>query len=324
VIPAFNEQDCLGPLHERLSAVLQNEGLQYEILFIDDGSQDRTLPTIRTLAARDPHVRWISFSRNFGHEAASTAGLDHARGDIVVLMDADLQDPPELIPEILRQWRGGYDMVYARRRRRAGESRFKRATAWLFYRTINAVTPVPIPMDTGDFRLMDRSVVNEFCRLREQNRFVRGLVSWVGLKQTAVEFDRPPRTAGEPKYNVLNLAALSLDALVSFSSAPLRFIWMIGLFVLLLSAALGLAGIVGWMFLDTQLSLDRLLAVGLFLLGGVQLVCLGIVGEYLGRVHRESQRRPLYVIAESHGRGLPAESPNGPPTPPGPPATGAT
>jgi glycosyltransferase involved in cell wall biosynthesis len=307
VIPAYNEEGCLRPLHARLSQVLQDEGLAYEILFVDDGSTDQTLPTVRQLAVSDPHVRWISFSRNFGHEAASTAGIDHARGDVVILMDADLQDPPELIPEILMKWRAGYDVVYARRRRREGESRFKRATAWLFYRALNAMTQVPIPMDTGDFRLMDRAVVNEFRRLREQNRFVRGLVSWVGLKQAAVAFDRPARVAGEPKYSVVKLAALSLDAIVSFSIVPLRLISLLGLLVLLLTGVACLGATLGWALLDTELSLEHLLVAGLFFLGGVQLVCLGVVAEYIGRLYRQSQQRPLYVVAESRGSGLPTE-----------------
>jgi dolichol-phosphate mannosyltransferase len=298
VVPAFNEQDSLEPLHDRLTRVLTGIGADYDIIFVDDGSTDQTLAVIRKLASADPRVRYVSFARNFGHEAASTAGLDRADGDVVVLMDADLQDPPELIPELIDKWRQGHDVVYAQRRRRTGESAFKRLTAWAFYRTLNAVTPTTIPADTGDFRLMDRRVVAQFRRMRETNRFVRGMVSWVGHRQTAVQFDRPARHAGEAKYGILKLIMLSLDATMGFSTLPLRVATVLGLVTTAGALIAGLAVVIHKLFFGLAIEGYALLAAGIFFLGGVQMLLLGILGEYTGRIYTQVQQRPLYVVKE--------------------------
>lgn len=298
VVPAYNEQDNLEPLHARLTRVLASTGADYEIIFVDDGSHDATLEVVRKLAGGDAHVRYVSLARNFGHEAASTAGLDRTGGDVVVLMDADLQDPPELIPELIEKWRQGYDVVYAQRRRRAGESVLKRLTAWAFYRTLNAVTPTPIPADTGDFRLMDRRVVAQFRRMRETNRFVRGMVAWVGHRQTAVQFDRPARHAGQAKYNVIKLILLSLDAAMGFSTHPLRLATLLGLLTTAGALIAGLAVVIHKLFFGLAVEGYALLAAGIFFLGGVQMLLLGILGEYTGRIYTQVQQRPLYVVKE--------------------------
>jgi len=298
VVPAFNEQDNLPLLHARLTSVLERLGADYEIILVDDGSSDGTLPVIRALAARDPHVRYVSFARNFGHEMASTAGLDRAAGDVVILMDADLQDPPELIPELIDQWERGFDVVYAQRRKRDGESLFKRLTAWCFYRVLNAAVPTGIPVDTGDFRLMDRRVVSAFRKMRERSRFVRGMVAWIGHRQTAVQFDRPARHSGEGKYNVVKLALLSLDALMSFSTHPLRVAALLGLLTMTGALIAGLAVVIHKLFFGLSIEGYALIASGIFFLGGVQMLLLGIVGEYLGRIYTQVQQRPLYIVQE--------------------------
>lgn len=308
VIPAFNEQECLPALHERLTAVLQAEGWSYEIVLVNDGSSDGTLDIIHQLARDDTHVRWISFSRNFGHEAASTAGLDQARGQAVVLMDADLQDPPELIPEMIARWRDGYHVVYAQRRRREGESWFKRSTAWGFYRLLNSLTQVGVPPDTGDFRLMDRRVIAQFRQLRERHRFVRGMIAWLGFRQTAVQFDRPSRLGGDPKYGPLKLAALSLDAILGFSTVPLRIASALGLLTVAGSAVAGTAVLVHKVVWGIPLPGYALLACGIFFIGGVQMLLLGIAGEYIGRIYTQVQQRPLYVVQEQSGLGAGLES----------------
>ncbi|MCH7702089.1 MAG: glycosyltransferase family 2 protein, partial [Planctomycetes bacterium] len=238
------------------------------------------------------------FSRNFGHEAASTAGLDQARGEAVVLMDADLQDPPELIPEMVARWREGYHVVYAQRKRRAGESWFKRTTAWAFYRLLNSLTQVAVPADTGDFRLMDHRVVADFRRLREQHRFVRGMIAWLGYRQTAIQFDRPSRMGGDPKYGPLKLAALSLDAIMGFSTVPLRIATAFGLLTLVGSICAGGAVLVHKVVWGIPLPGYALLTCGIFFIGGVQMLLLGIVGEYIGRIYTQVQQRPLYVVQE--------------------------
>jgi len=298
VVPAYNEQACIPILVERLTGVLTGLGVFYEIILVNDGSSDGTLDEIRRLARDDARVGWISFSRNFGHEAASTAGLDRARGDAVVLMDADLQDPPELIPRMLEQWRGGYEVVYAKRRRRPGETWLKRSTAWAFYRLLDAVTQVAIPADTGDFRLMDHRVIAEFRRLGEQHRFVRGMIAWLGFRQTAVEFDRPERAGGDPKYGVVKLAALSLDAILGFSTVPLRLASAFGLVTVAASMAAGVAVLVHKLVWGIPLAGYALLACGVFFVGGVQMLLLGIAGEYIGRIYTQVQQRPLYVVED--------------------------
>lgn len=300
VVPVYNEEACLEALHQRLSAVLAKLTPHYEILFVNDGSTDRSPEILRDLHARDPaHVRVLFLSRNFGHEAASTAGLRHARGRGVVLIDADLQDPPEVIPELVARWREGYDLVYAQRASRARETWLKRATSALFYRVMRRLANLDLPRDTGDFRLMDRKVVDAFNDCPERNRFVRGLVCWVGFRQTGIKFHRDPRYGGTTKYNYFKLTRLAVDSIVAFSVVPLRLATLVG-------AVIG----AGSFFMFLLVLLERLrgtgpergyalLGTGILLLGSVQIFLLGIIGEYIGRIYQETQRRPLYLILES-------------------------
>jgi glycosyltransferase involved in cell wall biosynthesis len=298
VVPLLNEQDNLRPLHARLVATLEGLGVEREIIFVDDGSTDASLRVIEELAAADPHVIGLSFARNFGHEPASTAGLDVATGDVAVLMDADLQDPPELIGEMIAKWREGNRIVYATRKHRAGESIFKRSTSWLFYRMLNWFSEVDIPMDTGDFRLVDRRVLEALRAMRETDRFVRGLVAWTGFKSAQVFYDRPARHSGETKYRPLKLLLLSLDAIVGFSITPLRMATILGLCVCVFSVALVFVLLLQRLVFGHQFPMQgyALLASGLFFLGGTQILLLGVIGEYIGRIYRREQDRPLYLI----------------------------
>ncbi len=284
VLPVYDEEANLAELHRRLTAVLGGLTSSYEIVFVDDGSRDSSLAMLQKLAGADAHVGVLALSRNFGHQLALTAGLDHAHGAAVVLMDSDLQDPPELIPELVARYREGYEVVYAQRRARPGESVFKRATAFLFYRAIRAVGNVDIPPDTGDFRLVSRRVAEILARVRERRRFLRGLVTWVGFRQGRVLYDRPPRSGGESKYDAFQMVRLALRAFFSFSTAPITLIGLMGLATLAGAAAVALAG--------------ELLPGALLLVGGVQLVSLWILGQYIAVVSDEARRRPLYLVRE--------------------------
>jgi polyisoprenyl-phosphate glycosyltransferase len=284
VLPVFDEEANLAELHRRLTQVLGGLQARYEIVFVDDGSRDASLGILEKLAATDPCVGVVALSRNFGHQLALTAGLDHARGAAVVLMDSDLQDPPEVIPELVARYREGYDVVYAQRRARPGESVFKRATAFLFYRAIRAIGNVDIPPDTGDFRLVSRRVADILGRVRERRRFLRGLVTWVGFRQGRVLYDRPPRVGGESKYDASQMVRLALRAFFSFSTAPITLIGLLGLGTIGAAAAVAAA--------------DHFLAGALLLVGGVQLVSLWILGQYIAVVSDEARRRPLYLVRE--------------------------
>jgi glycosyltransferase involved in cell wall biosynthesis len=286
VVPLLNEKNNLLELHRRLATVTEKLGCDREIILVDDGSIDGSDQIIRDLVARDPTVTGLRLSRNFGHEAASTAGMDAAHGDITVLMDADLQDPPELVERMYELWKQGNQIVYAVRRRRPGESRLKLSAAWLFYRALNFLSEVSIPLDAGDFRLMDARVLQSLRKCREQDRFVRGLVAWTGFRSAAIEYDRPPRSSGKTHYGLLKLFFLSLDAFVGFSISPLRLASAAGILVMLLSVA------------SIAAPSSTFFACGLFFLGGVQLLCTGVLGEYIGRIYRQAQHRPLYLIAE--------------------------
>lgn len=304
IVPVFNEEECLRPLFERLSA-LPRQTDQYEFIFVEDGSTDRTREIVLELAAANPNVRYIFFSRNFGHEAATTAGLDHATGDAVVLIDADLQDPPEIIPQLIDKWRQGYQIVYAQRKVRKGESVGKRFTSWLFYRLMQKLSDVPIPRDTGDFRLMDRCAVESFRRCRERNRFIRGLVSWTGYRQAAVEYDRDKRHGGATKYHFFKLLHLALDALTGFSSSPLRAGLTFGFAVAAISFVIAAVVVIQKVVWGIQITGYAMLASGLFFLGGVQMFMIGLIGEYVGRIFRQVQERPIYVI-DKKSQALPA------------------
>lgn len=298
VVPVYNEEECLNALHQRLTAVLECLREDYEILFINDGSKDSSLYLLRGLRDKDPRVGYYSFSRNFGHESATTCGLLKARGQTVILIDADLQDPPELIPEMVERWREGYDIVYAQRRTRAGESWFTRATSHLFYRTYRWLARVEIPVDTGDFRLMDRKVVDAFASLPERSRFVRGMISWTGFRQTAILFDRDPRLAGQTKYNFLKRLRLAADAFCGMSVLPLRGITYLGLLMGVASLLTGIGSafatvLFGWA------GGSWYVAAAAFFFSGVQLLSVGLVGEYVGRIYLEVQQRPVFIVAEA-------------------------
>jgi dolichol-phosphate mannosyltransferase len=301
VVPCFNEQEVLRETHRRLSAVLKGLRTAYEVVYVDDGSRDETPAILRELQAADCHVRVVRFSRNFGHQIAVTAGMDHAAGDAVVLIDADLQDPPELIADLLARWREGFDVAYGRRTERDGETAFKRATASAFYRVLRSLTAVDIPPDTGDFRLMDRQVVDALRRMPEQDRFVRGMVSWVGFRQTGVPYRREARFAGESKYPLRKMLRLAGDAIVSFSALPPRLASFAGLATLAAGLVTLLGLIAGVVFGFAAVTVGALALIAVLIVGGVQLLCIGLLGEYVSRAYRQVQGRPLYVVGETYG-----------------------
>lgn len=294
----MNEEVVLDEFHSRVSAVLGKLPLRSEIVYINDGSTDGTLGVMKRLRSHDPRVAIVDLSRNFGKEIALTAGLDHAKGDVVVIIDADLQDPPELIPELLAGYGEGFDVVYAQRRVREGETWFKKATAFAFYRVIQRLTRVKIPADTGDFRLLSRRALDSLQALREQHRFMKGLYAWVGYPQKAVPYDRSPRHAGQTKWNYWGLWNFAIEGITSFSTAPLKLASYLGILV-----AVGALLYAIWIvyktiaFGEDVRGYPSLMVVILFL-GGVQLVTIGILGEYLGRMFDETKRRPLYFVTE--------------------------
>ena len=294
VVPAFNEQEVLPELHRRLCAVLDGLGADWEIVYVNDGSHDATLQVMTGFG--ETRVAVIDLSRNFGKEIAMTAGLDHARGDAVIVIDADLQDPPELIPELVAKWREGYDVVYARRTARDGETLVKKTTAKLFYRLIQAISRVRIPEDTGDFRLLSRRAVEALKQLREQHRFMKGLFAWIGYPQIAVPYRRDPRFAGTTKWNYWRLWNFALEGITSFSIAPLKLATYAGLLTALGAFAYAVFVIYKTIaFGEPVRGYPSLMVVVLFL-GGVQLMSLGVIGEYVGRMFNETKRRPLYLV----------------------------
>jgi dolichol-phosphate mannosyltransferase len=302
VIPVWNEEDTLRALYDRTSAALDDLEIAWELVFVDDGSTDSSADVLADLRGTDGRVRIIRLSRNFGQQLAITAGLDFAEGDAVVVMDADLQDPPEVIARMIDRWNEGYQVVHAVRSRRDGESWFKLVTAKVFYRLLDRVTDVKITLDAGEFRLMDRAVVLELRRLREHHRFMRGLSSWVGFRQTRIEFDRDPRIAGTTKFGLRQLLRLAVNAITSFSFLPLQIATYLGILVSIASVigivvVLILRFVVGVAFLVGQTT--TLLAI--LLLGGVQLLAIGTIGTYLGRIYDEVRGRPLYLVSEAIG-----------------------
>lgn len=309
VLPIYNEEAVLPELHQRLQeflAELVSSGRveTVEVVFVNDGSRDDSMRLLREYAAVDLRYRVISFARNFGHQRAITAGIDRARGDAVVIMDADLQDPPEVVLRMVDTWREGYDVVYAKRGKRAGESWFKLATAAAFYRVFAAMIPIQVPLDTGDFRLMSRNVVLALRKMRETHRFVRGMVSWVGFRQTGITYDRAARFAGETKYPLRKMLAFAADGIASFSVAPLRFATWIGMISGLLSVAYGAASVFTYYVLQRNVPGWTTLVLLIVFSFSVELFLIGILGDYVGRIYEEVKRRPLYVVAEviEHGK----------------------
>ncbi len=300
VVPCFNEEAVLAETHRRLRESLA-ELDDVEIIYVNDGSTDRTAEILGDLSRRDFAVRVLSFARNFGHSVALTAGIEHASGDAIVLIDADLQDPPEVIPDMVRLWREGNDVVYGVRIRREGETRFKRAAAATFYRLLDRLSDIRIPLDTGDFRLIDRRVADVLRRMPERSRFVRGMVAWAGFRQCPIHFERHARYAGETRYPLAKLMRLALDGLTSFSSTPLRVATWIGTS----ASVVGLLGIVyavvARLFTRSWVPGWAALFVGIMFMGGVQLLCLGVIGEYVGLIYAETKQRPLYVLESALG-----------------------
>lgn len=297
VAPVFNEEETVPYFYREVVAVMEQLGEPFEIVLINDGSRDGSYRVMREIHAQDPRVRVIDFSRNFGHQIAISAGLDHARGQCVVIIDSDLQDPPGVIPELIQRWKEGAEVVYAQRRQRTGETRFKLLTASLFYRIIGQITSVHIPRNTGDFRLLDRRVVDALVTMREHHRFMRGLSMWVGFRQEAVQYDRHERFAGTTKYPLKKMLRFSMDAITSFSTIPLQLATTFGFFL----AGISLVGII----LAIVLRLVNHAIVGqastlilVLFMGGIQLIFLGVIGEYLGRIYDEVRARPLYIVRE--------------------------
>lgn len=298
IVPAYNEAAVLEVFHDRLSRVLDELPLEGSVLYVDDGSADGTWDIIESLARRDARAGALKLSRNFGKEAAMTAGLDEVDADAVVVIDADLQDPPELIPALIEQWRAGYDVVYATRSARTGETGFKRLTSSAFYRTMERLSDTPVPRDTGDFRLLSRRALEALRQLRERQRFMKGLFAWIGYRQTAVHYQRDPRHAGKTKWNYWRLFQLAVEGITSFSTAPLRVATWTGLSASILAFGYGLWVLTkALLYGDPVRGYPTLMLVILFL-GGVQLLALGVIGEYLGRNYAESKQRPLYFVEE--------------------------
>ena len=302
VIAAYNEQAALPLMHSRLAAVMASLAAESQVLYVDDGSRDGTWDVLQDIAARDPRVSLLRLARNFGKELALTAGLDHVDTDAAVVLDADGQDPPELVPQFVAKWREGYDVVYGKRSRREGETWLKRATASAFYRVMTRLSDTSIPRDTGDFRLISRRVLDALKQMRERQRFMKGLFAWVGFPQVALEYEREPRVAGGSKFNYWRLWNLALEGITSFSTVPLRLATYVGVFTALVAFVWGM-----WIITRTVLWGDpvqgwpSLMTVVLFL-GGLQLVALGIVGEYLGRLYVEAKQRPLYLVGDYRPR----------------------
>jgi dolichol-phosphate mannosyltransferase len=302
IVPIYNEEKTISELYQRISAVMARLDGPVELILVNDGSCDRSLELIRHLHEKDSRICYLSLARNFGHQIAVTAGLSFVRGQVVVILDADLQDPPELIPEMIEKWQQGYQVVYAQRTQRRKESWFKRFTAYAFYRLLKRLADVDIPTDTGDFCLMDRKVVDVLNSMPERNRYIRGLRAWIGFKQTAVRFQRNPRFAGEVKYTFRKSLALAVNGLVSFSKVPLRLSTYVGLLAAV-AAVLMAALVLYWRIVAPSSPLTGLatIMIAIFFLGAVQLVSIGILGEYVGRIYEEVKGRPVYVLSEVGG-----------------------
>lgn len=298
VIPVFNEEQNLPKLHARLSKVLAQVSTDHELLFVNDGSTDRSLEVLRNLADASDNVRYLDLSRNFGHQLAATAGLDHADGDRIVIIDADLQDPPELIPEMLSKMDEGYDVVYARRKERKGEGLLKKGTAKLFYRLLDRITTVPIPLDTGDFRIISKRVQDVLRHMPEREKFLRGQIAWMGFRQTFVDYDRDGRHAGTSGYSWSKMLRFALDGITSFSDFPLKLATISGFVVSFISFLLMLYALYSRFILKVYEPGWTSLMLSILFIGGIQLIAVGIIGEYIGRISNNVKQRPLYLINE--------------------------
>jgi dolichol-phosphate mannosyltransferase len=302
VIPIYNEEDNIGQLYDRICIVMNQLAIESEIILVDDGSSDRSLAMIQELRIKDPRVRYLSLARNFGHQIAITAGLNFVQGQAAIVMDADLQDPPELVPDMLKLWHEGFKIVYAQRIVRKDESWLKRLSVYFFYRILKRLADIDIPIDTGDFCLMDRQVIETLNEMPERNRYVRGLRAWTGFPQTAITYERDGRFAGESKYPFTKLISLAIDGIVSFSRVPLRLASYLGLITAIFAIVI-ICLVIYWRLTDpySQFIGFAMITVSILFLGAVQLICIGILGEYIGRIYEEVKRRPIYTLKEIGG-----------------------
>jgi len=300
IIPIYNEEENIQLLYDRLVSVMQTMGVTYEFIFVNDGSRDRSIYLIKTLAEQHSEVKYVNFARNFGHQIAVTAGLDRAKGDAIVIIDADLQDPPELIADMHAKMSEGYEVVYARRRKRQGESWLKKQTAKYFYRILSNITSVDIPVDTGDFRIMDKRIVTELKKMPEQHKFLRGQISWIGFNQTFIEYDRDTRHAGETGYTYSKMIRFALDGITGFSDVPLKIVTYFG-FIVTAFAFLVLAYVLISRFIwEDYVQGWASLMITILFIGGVQMIAVGIIGEYLSRMNANIRQRPLYIVRETN------------------------
>ncbi len=298
IVPMYFEEQIVNECYQRLTTVLNSlKQYDYEIIAIDDGSRDKTLELLQEIANTDHKLKVISFSRNFGHQAAVTAGLRNATGDVILIIDSDMQDPPELLPDMLQLWEQGYEVIYGKRRARKGETAFKTMTASMFYKTLNVLSDVDIPRDTGDFRLVDRKVVDTINQMPEHNKFLRGLFSWVGYKQKEFDYDRQERFAGETKYPLKKMLKLALDGIISFSTKPLKILGMIGAISIVISFMLVIYALVSYIWKLNELSAGwTSIMVAITFFGGVQLLSIWLMSEYIARIYDETRKRPEYII----------------------------
>ncbi|MDM5237015.1 glycosyltransferase [Bacillus cereus] len=299
VVPMYFEEEVAQECYTRLKSVMLQNNINYEFVFVNDGSTDRTMDILSEIAANDYRTKIVNFARNFGHQIAVTAGIAAAKGDAIVIIDADLQDPPEVIPELIAKWEEGYEVVYAKRKQRKGETWFKLLTAKYFYKFLNYMSDIDIPKDTGDFRIIDRKVADVFNQMTERNRFIRGMMSWVGFRQTYVEYERDERFAGETKYPLKKMIKFASDGIIAFSTKPLRIVMSLGLLSVLISIIVLLYTItVKIIGNDTQTGWASIM-VAITFFSGIQLLGLGIVGQYIARIYDESKNRPIYIVKET-------------------------
>ena len=300
IVPIYNESKIIGELFQRLSTALLTISPEFEIIFVNDGSRDSSLEKLIELSNKDKRVFYINFSRNFGHQIAVSAGLDHASGKAIVIIDGDLQDPPELIPELYKKYKEGYEVVYAQRRQREGESAFKKLTAKFFYRLLNKMTSIEIPLDTGDFRLMDSKVKDYLLKMPEQNKFLRGQIAWLGFRQTAVQFDRDSRKYGTTGYSLNKMLKFAVDGITGFSDKPLNFVTRFGVILSLVSFLVILYALYSYFILNHVMRGWTSMIISFSLIGGIQLLSIGIIGEYLARINKNVLQRPLYIIWDTN------------------------
>ncbi|CAN7188093.1 glycosyltransferase family 2 protein [Rossellomorea sp. LjRoot5] len=299
VIPMYYEEEVAQECYDRLKRVMQENKIRYEFIFVNDGSTDRTLDILNDIANRDSQAKIVNFARNFGHQTAVTAGVDFAEGDAIVIIDADLQDPPEVIPDLIAKWKEGYEIVYAKRKKRSGETKFKLLTAKYFYKFLNHMSDIDIPKDTGDFRIIDRKAADVFKSMTERNRFVRGMFSWVGFNQTFIEYERDERFAGETKYPLKKMIKFASDGIIAFSTKPLKIVMTLGFFSVLVSFLVLVYAISIKLFGREVETGWASIMVAITFFSGVQLLGMGIVGEYIARIYDESKNRPIYIVKET-------------------------